>query len=346
MINGHGNNIQEYGAKIQLDFSSNIAFNHKAELILNHLKDSLHLIVNYPDPNAKELTQLIAAHHGVSAPHILVTNGSAEAFYLIAHLFQNVNTAICIPAFAEYEDACKLYNHRLHFHPLSEFSLETYSAYNTVWLGNPNNPDGSFISRSVIDDHCMNSPHTHFIVDEAYAHLCNPLSLSTQGHLHKNLITVHSLTKAFAIPGLRLGYIVAHPSLISRLSEMRPPWSVNALALEAGTYIMNHYNSLYPAIDELQNESVFLQQELSQIKGMKVIESSCNFFLCELEFMSAALCKRILIEQYGILIRDASNFRGLGESHFRVSAQSRSENLKLIEALRVVLSVAEREIIL
>lgn len=343
MINGHGNNIYDFEGRIETDFSSNIAFNHRAELILDHLKDSLHLVVNYPDPNAKELTQLIAAHHGVSAPHILVTNGSAEAFYLIAHLFQNVNTAICIPAFAEYEDACKLYNHRLHFHPLSDFNLETYSAYNSVWLGNPNNPDGSFISRSIIDDHCLNSPHTHFIVDEAYAHLCNPLSLSTQGHLHKNLITVHSLTKAFAVPGLRLGYIVAHPSIIARLNEMRPPWSVNTLAIEAGVYIMNHYGELHPAIDVLQAESVFLQQELAQIKGIKVIESSCNFFLCQLEYITASSCKRTLAEKYGLLIRDASNFRGLDDSYIRIAAQSRNENIKLIKALQVILCSAETE---
>lgn len=340
MINGHGNNLHDFANKIEIDFSSNIAFNHRAELIQNHLKDALHLITNYPDPNAKELTRLVAAHHDVSTSHVLITNGSAEAFYLIAHLFQGGSTAICIPAFAEYEDACKLYNHRLHFHPVSDFTLETFPAYNTVWLGNPNNPDGTYLSRSVIEDHCQNSPHTHFVVDEAYAHLCNPLSSSSQGHQHKNLITVHSLTKAFAIPGLRLGYIIAHPSLIARLTEMRPPWSVNALALEAGLFILNHYNDIHPDIDKLQTESVFLQNELSQIKGIRVVRSSCNFFLCEMEFLPAAYCKRILAEQYGILIRDASNFRGLDESFFRIAAQSRDENIKLIKALREILSAA------
>lgn len=338
MINGHGNNLQDYGDKIRIDFSSNIAFNHRAHLIQSHLKECLHLITNYPDPNAKELTQLLAAHHGVSTSHVLITNGSAEAFYLIAHLFQGACTAICTPAFAEYEDACRLHNHRLHFHPIADFGLESFSAYNTVWLGNPNNPDGSYLSRSVIDEHCQSSPHTTFVIDEAYAHLCNPLSASSQGHVFKNLITIHSLTKAFAIPGLRLGYIIAHPSLITRLTDMRPPWSVNTLALEGGVFIMNHYDDLHPSVRELHDESLFLQQQISHLPGIRLIESSCNFFLCELENMKAAMCKQVLAEQYGILIRDASNFRGLSDSHIRIAAQSSAENRVLVQALHKILT--------
>lgn len=339
MINGHGNNLQDYGDKIKMDFSSNIAFNHSAEQIGNHLKKSMHLISNYPDPVAKELTQLLADHHHVSTSHILVTNGSAEAFYLIAHLFQGVNTAIYTPAFAEYEDACKLYNHKLSFHPLKEFDSETIAAYNTVWLGNPNNPDGTFLSRSKIDDYCQKSAHTHLIVDEAYTHLCSPLSTSLRGHIHANLITVHSLTKAFAIPGLRLGYIIAHPSLITRLAEMRPPWTVNALALEAGCYIMKNYDRLHPSLTVLQEESVFLQKSLDAIDGIKVYPSLCNFFLCELADITASECKQILIDKYGILIRDASNFRGLTINHIRIAAQSHHVNLKLIDALHEIMQL-------
>lgn len=337
MINGHGNNLQDYGDKIKMDFSSNIAFNHLAEHIQSHLKQCVHLITNYPDPMARDLTRLLAQHHGVSASQVLVTNGSAEAFYLIAHLFEGGKTAVYTPAFAEYEDACKLYKHELSFHPLTEFDSETIAAYNTVWLGNPNNPDGSFLSRSTIDVCCQRLENTYLIVDEAYTHLCSPLSTSLRGHIHANLITVHSLTKAFAIPGLRLGYVIAHSSVIARLSEMRPPWSVNALALEAGSYIMRNYESLHPLIEELQAESEYLQQKIAELSGVQVIPSACNFFLCELETMTSEACKRRLAEQFGILIRDASNFRGLTDRHIRIAAQSRENNNRLIAALKNIL---------
>lgn len=404
MINGHGNNLYDYPGKIVADFSSNIAFNHRASAIQEHLKGCLESITNYPDPSARLLTEKLARHHGVSPAHILVTNGSAEAFYLVAHLFRQAQTLICTPAFAEYEDACRVFDHRISFYPLAKLEAwllpdkiagetgaprlskasgatqtcdpsnlseasgatqaydpsapEHSCPFRTLWLGTPNNPDGRLTSPETLQAICREYPNTYVIADRAYYTLtgtpaqqplppkstitrCEAQTTPHPNHLadpHPNLLSIHSLTKAFAIPGLRLGYVVASPELISRLTQMRPPWGVNALSLEAGSYILDHYNTLMPAMEELLTESRFLQASLSQIAGLEVIPSSCNFFLCKLQHMEAAQIKEHLINQYGILIRDCSNFRGLDRTYFRISAQTRQKNESLIQAMRKILA--------
>lgn len=354
MINGHGNNLYHYKeGVIKLDFSSNIAFNNKSDLIIEQLKGNLGSIKNYPDPCVKNLSGKIAEHHKLLFENVLVANGSAEAFYLVAHFLANsstqsvsstqqitqCNTLIHTPAFAEYEDSCTLYNHNLSFAPIFTFAEENFSNFKSVWLGLPNNPDGFITNFKDVIEKCNEFASIFFIVDMAYNELCTSVSdgVCERGvcELPKNLILINSLTKSFGVPGIRLGYILACKEIIEQLSNMRPPWSVNSLSISVGEYIMDNYNELIFNRDELIGESLFLQRELGNIASIEVIPSGCNFILCRVcNGKSAAELKEFLVENFGILIRDASNFRGLGVEHFRVAAQCRESNIKLVNALR------------
>lgn len=349
MILGHGNNPFEFNKIITADFSSNVAFNHKSESLKNYLSERISCIHSYPDPETRELSERIAKHHNTEPNRILVTNGSAEAMYLIAHLTELSNTAIIIPSFSEYEDACTLYKHTINYISSQEFAELRNSPFGSVWLGNPNNPDGNVFSQNDILEKCYSNPLTVFILDEAYTHLCLEKTECFCGNsTPKNLIIIKSLTKAFAIPGLRLGYILANPDVIQRLYLMRPPWSVNTMSLIAGTYIMDHYSSLLPSANELNEESLFLQKKLSAIKGIEIKPSTCNFFLgqlvnsnaneVEIPGLTAKILKQILVDEYSILIRDASNFKGLTKYHFRIAAQNHNENIKLIEAINNIIN--------
>lgn len=334
MLHGHGNDLYDYHGKIIADFSSNIPYRNASALIVAHLADCLHLIGNYPDPNARALTHQIAAHHGVLAENVLVTNGSAEAFYLLAHLLSGRKSTVTFPAFSEYEDACKLYGHDLSFLDLKMLSNRTRFFTDTVWFALPNNPDGILTSPETIESLCRNNPKTHFIVDNAYGELCPQCRSIVPLHARCiNLISVHSLTKTFAIPGLRLGYVIAHEDIIARLQPLRTPWSVNALALEAGSFVMSNYDFLLPDSTVLCRESKRFQQQLSALSNIEVVPSPCNYFLARLKKGTAAELKKYLIEKHGILIRNADNFRGLTSQHFRLSVQSTENNLRLIEAL-------------
>jgi|AGTN01.3.fsa_nt_gi Histidinol-phosphate/aromatic aminotransferase and cobyric acid decarboxylase len=335
MLTGHGNDIYDYAGRIRGDFSSNIPYRNASPTIAEYLRSRLHLIGEYPDPLARKLTSQIATHHGISPGNVLVTNGSAEAFYLLAHLFRGKHSMIAYPAFSEYEDACRVYGHTLSFQPVRVFRENPTFASDLVWFAVPNNPDGTIVDNETIDCFCRNHPHTFFIIDAAYGELCPRCEPLTPLHaLHANLISVHSLTKTFGIPGLRLGYVIAREEVIGPLRELSTPWSVNAPALEAGSYVMENYRALLPDSAALCRESAAFQEQLNTLPQLRIIDSPCHFFLACLKRGTAAELKAFLVAHYGLLIRDASNFRGLSPQHFRLSVQDKRRNDELINGLK------------
>ncbi|OJV87997.1 MAG: hypothetical protein BGO34_13460 [Bacteroidia bacterium 44-10] len=334
MQTGHGNDIYDY-PNIRCDFSSNIPYRNASAIIADYLKDRMDNIYNYPDPDARKLASQLADFHNVSTNNILATNGSAEAFYLLAHLFQNRKSIIPYPAFSEYEDACRIYRHELSFLPVGLLQGAGHFEADTVWFGVPNNPDGTIMDNETISRFCSENPQTAFIVDAAYDASCprGESVKSLQGRF-KNLITVHSLTKTFGIPGLRLGYIVADRQIIDGIRLLRPPWSVNALALEAGSFILENWDKLLPDTASLCAESARLQQKIVVMPQFEVTASPTNFFLVKMKEGIATELKQYLVDNFGLLIRDASNFRGLTPQHFRISVQGEIWNHQLVEALK------------
>ncbi len=344
MIGGHGNNIYQYeGVSIKADFSSNIAFNNHAEQIIDQLSQHMSSLRNYPDPVATKLTAQIALLHGVDSDQVLVTNGSAEAFYLVAHYLsaecevrevRACRTAITIPSFAEYEDSCRLHNHEISFVEFSQLADLPIDQFDSLWLASPNNPDGYRVAIADIAAMAKRGEGCKIVLDRAY----NELSSDGErcGEMPENVILIESFTKLYGIPGLRLGYIVASRDVIAALTTMRPPWSVNSLSLVAGEYILSNMEALRPSCSELVGESLYLQEMVGCMEGrFRVVPSHCNFFLVEiLGAENAEQLYDYLLQEHGLLIRNASNFRGLSDKYFRVAAQERSLNDKLIEALR------------
>ncbi len=336
MLLGHGSDKYKYQEPIIADFSSNVWYQGMRESLIRHLQDKVSNIVNYPAPDAGKLSKKIADLHGLNHQNILVTNGATEAFYLLAQIHAGLNSYIVYPAFAEYEDACKIYNHKLHYMCNTDFHAETpLKQHLLVWIGNPNNPDGKVTSKENILDLCKNNPDTIFIIDEAYAELCLKFdSVIYLVNRLNNLIVVRSLTKAFAIPGIRLGYMAASARIIEKAKAVKMPWSVNMLAIEAGYFILADYYNLLPEKNTVAMESKILQKELANIPGIKIHFSDCNYFLGRIESGKACDLKKFLLKNYGLLIRDASNFRGLNESHFRIAVQSPEFNTLLANAIK------------
>ena len=335
MIEGHGSDIYKYGNKIIADFSSNVWPNGTNHLVLDHIKSKLELIKHYPEPNAESLTENLAIFLSISAKNILVTNGSAEAFYLTAQQYKKSKSLIVIPSFSEYEDACIANNHQVEYVVYEDLSERLDSSINLVWLGNPNNPNGRIIPKQVILELCNSNSDKIFIIDEAYSELCNNFeTLTAYTNQYSNLIVIQSLTKTFAIPGIRLGYIVSSEKNISAITRYKIPWSVNSIAIEAGNYIINNYQHLLPKKEELLKESRNLQEELTEIKGIEVLSSDCNFILARLRNGKAKDLKEFLVNEYGLLIRDASNFKGLNDSYFRIAAQEQKHNKLLVQGIK------------
>lgn len=341
MINGHGNNLQGIQHLLKADFSTNVFDNPQTDGLLDYLQTQIPAIRNYPDPECRSLREKLAAIFQISREHVLVTNGSTEAFYLLAHAFQQHCSAIRTPAFAEYEDACTLYQHQLVF--VDELNaLDNSTAADLVWIGNPNNPDGRYHNPHELIAFLEQNPQRLLVVDEAYIDLCaGAESVAPLVRQYPNLVVIKSFTKLFAIPGIRIGYLLAHPTIIQRLQACHMPWAVNALALKAGEYILDLPEKPIAALRRRLNESKRLQTELAQLPGLQVFPSSTNYFLCELQQATAAELKTVLLEQHGFLIRDASNFRGLGPGHFRIAAQNETINNEFIPALKAGINVLQ-----
>lgn len=334
MLSGHGDDRHRYEKNVRADFSSNVWFGGTPPELLRHLQQSLHLIGNYPEPDAAGLCREFAALHDVNPEQALAFNGSVEAFYTIALAFRKAVSAILYPAFSEYADACRMHQHIPIFFRNEETEIALDSGTNLFWIGNPNNPDGHIFSFQEVEEWLEKYPNTVFVVDEAYAAFIpefqSAISLTRS---YSNLIVVRSLTKCCAIPGLRLGFVIASVKLAERLRKFQQPWSVNALAQEAGKFLSGYLKE-HP-LDNLgiRKSSTELQQSIGQLNNFRVIPSEAPFFLVEIQSGTATELKEFLIWKHGILIRNASNFRGLNEQYFRVCARDESDNRLLITGL-------------
>ncbi|MCT4613810.1 MAG: histidinol-phosphate aminotransferase family protein [Marinifilaceae bacterium] len=332
MINGHGNELAKYNGKIKIDFSSNIVHSGTNLKIMNHLRDNLSLISNYPEPDSEKLRNSLASFHNLSSDNIITTNGSAEAFYMIANYYVNKKSTVFIPSFAEYQDACISAFHKIDY--VSSCDCKKYET-DLIWIGNPNNPNGRVLSQKQIEDLCIENKSSIIIVDEAYAELCQDFesSISLVNTLD-NLVVIKSLTKLFAIPGLRLGYIVSNSKLINKLRTKLIPWTVNSLANCVGNFIIDNYKELMPDVKPILEESSRVQSLISEIEGVKVHCSNTNYFLIEFEEKISKRLKEVLINDFGILVRDSSNFKSLDEKYIRIAVQGTKENDLLINILK------------
>lgn len=328
MITGHGDDAYQFGHKIISNFSSNVYNQFDLKNLKGFLWDNISSIHSYPEPDALTLRTLIGNKLNISPEEIGITNGATEAIYLIAQAFRGSKTAVTIPTFSEYEDACKIHEHSLYF---IESLEDIQSNTQLVWLCNPNNPTGKIYSKEYLEKAIANNPNTCFVIDQSYSGFTNQkIWTASEALKFENVILLHSLTKCYAIPGLRLGYITAQKERIERIKHYSMPWSVNQFAQLAGQYLLE--NVSYDFSDCL-SESQRVQDEFSKVADLKVYSSAMHFFICRLEKGKASDLKRYLIERYGFLIRDAANFRGLNDRYFRIAVQDKTNNNRLIKAV-------------
>jgi len=335
MIHGHGNEIHQSSHKIKADFSSNVWDNGASEEIFAALSKNIRDIKNYPEPDSYSLRNKIATYFDLMADNIIVTNGSTEAFYLIAQVFAGKKSVIICPSFAEYADACEMHHHQVDYVNNSSGWHNIRFENRVVWFANPNNPDGKTIAVSDIILLLKNNSSSVFILDEVNVELCYGVETSIPLlSEYSNLIIVRSFTKAFSIPGLRLGYMLSSEKIIAKIKSCIMPWNVNSLAMTAGIYIMEHYERLLPDKEIIRTESAGLQKEIGKSKKMKVYPSACNFFMVQSLSLPAYDLKEFLLREYGLLIRDASNFKELDPSFFRISVQKPEMNKLLIKGIK------------
>ncbi len=333
MIEGHGDDIYRYDDLVKMNFSSNIYQHADLSMLKEHLMEHFDIVNNYPEPQPRSLEKLIALKEGISPECVMVTNGATEAIYLIAQLFHGSASIIPQPTFSEYADACRIHRHIISYENTDD--LMQLPRDRVYWICNPNNPSGNVLMKGFMNYLVRRSPRYTFVVDQSYeAYTNEPVLVAREMNGVSNLLLLHSFSKTYGVPGLRLGYVTGFPSTIQLLRNLRHPWSVSNMAIEAGKFLIKKEMHAVPDLQEYLVEAERLRSQLRQIEGVRVFETKTNYMLCELESASATDLKSFLIHEHGILIRDCTNFYGLSNHFFRVSTQKPEENDTLIAAIR------------
>ena len=322
MIYGHGDDTYNY-RYIRMNFSSNIPSHADLSALEDYLRSRISVIRSYPEPSPRSLEEKIAHGIGRDPSEVLVASGATEAIYLIAqaaHLLSpqgGRSFTVVHPTFSEYDSACQM------------FGMREDGDGDLCWLCNPNNPTGELQDEAFV--RALAARHRLLVIDQSYEdYVLGPMPKVDD---LPNVIVLHSMTKKYGIPGLRLGYVTAPAAIIDRLRHFCRPWAVNALAIEAGMWLQDR-----PIPDNTiwLNEAQRLRVALNQLPGIHVNDTQTNFMLCTIEDHTAAELKEYLASRHGILIRDAANFRGLTPHHFRVAAQLPEENDELVRALEKI----------
>lgn len=329
-----------------IDFSVNLNPLGPPPWLAQRLADSLAELSVYPDPDYTAARESIARAEGLSSEQVRLTNGGAEAIFLAAALLakQGLRRAVVVqPTFCEYERACRHYGIDVQHLALQSGrfeldevqGLEAVRSADAVFLCRPNNPTGTLIERGQIESMLeVGKRHgTMLVVDEAFVDFVSPDErLTPLLASYDNLLLLRSMTKLYAVPGLRLGYLLGVASTVRRIAELQLPWSVNALAASLVAPLLEDHEYRGRLQDWLEIERPWLQAKLMAL-GLRVVPSRANFLL--LQDRTQAQAAPLLLEHLarsGLLARHTHNFIGLNGAWLRVAVRTRQENTQLLDA--------------
>ncbi|MEH1970215.1 threonine-phosphate decarboxylase CobD [Nostoc sp.] len=334
-----------------LDFSASISPLGPPNSAIAAIKSQIGNLKHYPDPNYSELRLALSHFHQLPPEWILPGNGSAELLTLIGReLAQLAATTLITPAFGDYYRTLKAYNANVLECPLSlvtghtlgegevPTSLLIHKEQRTkdkgLLLNNPHNPTGKLFSRDSILPYL--EQFALVVVDEAFMDFVPPneeQSLIPVVREYANLVVLRSLTKFYTLPGLRLGYAIAHPDCLAKWQLWRDPWPVNTLAAAAAIAALQDTEFQQQTWAWLPPARNQLFQGLAKIPGLQPQTSAANFLLVESQHSTSQLQQQLL-KYHQILIRDCLSFKELGDRFFRVAVRSQSDNQRLLTALK------------
>jgi len=299
-------------------------------------------LVHYPDPDCTDLIQTFAAHHGVASDEVIAGNGSTELLYLIPRVVGVSRAVIPVPSYSDYAAAARLSGLPVEKVPLRDENgfapdLPALAGIlcdtDLVFLGQPNNPTGMLFDPELLKKLAADFPRVVFVVDESFL----PFVEGTQSLMigrPPNVIVLISLTKFYAIPGMRLGMAVADRHVIAGMKKYLPPWTVNSLAQAAGTAALQDADYAMRSRSLVASERRWMHNELENIRGLKVYPGYANFLLVRTDRSgSDATTLADALLSTGIAIRLCDNFDGLDRRYFRMAVRTREDNARLLAEL-------------
>ncbi|AFL99670.1 MULTISPECIES: histidinol-phosphate transaminase [Desulfitobacterium] len=373
----HGGNLLEasvqYGRQNFIDLSANINPFGPPQGVWEALQKGIKSITHYPDPKYRRLRGRMAEYYALTDEEILLGNGAGELIFLILHGLRPRKVLIPQPAFSEYGRAALACGAEVSkmilgvegWGALSFQNEETYRKWEQalaenelVFINSPHNPTGSALTKKQFEV-ILNLALKHktwVVLDESFVDFMEDrIRWSGREYLRRypNLLVLYSLTKFYAIPGLRLGAVFAAPKLLNRLQEQRDPWAVNCLAEEAGIAALAdaEYGKRVRFLLEESKESFYQNfaegSKEQKFLGLRLYSSKVNFALIQvlgvedsiLDLVEAERRKKIILQKLGrqgILVRDCENFQGLEGKYIRVAIKDRESMNSLLIGLKTL----------
>ncbi|MFN3681669.1 MAG: threonine-phosphate decarboxylase CobD [Nitrospira sp.] len=361
MTDVHGGNIYAVARELNcepeeiVDFSASINPLGPSPRVWKAIVAACRLVTHYPDPSGWELRQALGRQWGIDPEQIVVGNGSMELIDVIPRALQLRRLVVVHPTFSEYERAMvraggsvvAIYAKRAqdyaipidHLVQLLDSKESKTLALDSVVLCNPNSPTGRACSADEITHvaEVADRRRLWLVLDEAFADYCPEQSVLPQAASWPRVIVLRSLTKFYALPGLRVGYAVAARSVIRRLRTQVPPWSLNAIGQVAALAAVGDQAHAEKSVRFLVRERERFVSVLRAIPGCRVIPPSANYVFVELPRGWRATTVTEQLKRQGLLIRDCSSVPGASARAIRLAVRLPSENDRLVKALSAML---------
>lgn len=352
----HGGNI--YGDDTPkngwLDFSANINPFGVPESVKKAIKENIDFLEHYPEPDSQGLCKAIGKHYGIPMDTIMPGNGATELLYIFFQCVKPKRVIIPVPSFSEYERSAvgaKILVECVLLSPVDNFNLdfvaleERLQSGDCVVIGNPDNPTGRMIPKEVmlafID--FARKKNIWILIDESFMDFVQDsekYSVLQEISLEEHVFVIHSLTKFFAVPGLRLGFGAGAKSLIERLKQGRDVWNVNSFAQKAGIAALDDKEYQEKTKQWIAAEKEYFYQSIKAINGLQPMYPTVNYMLINISetgIKAPEVVKKM--RDRGILIRDCSNYLGLdNQEYIRIAIRDRKSNAIVAKAFREVFS--------
>ncbi len=337
----HGGNLANLhresgiGVKDIIDFSANLNPLGPPNWLRSIISNELWQVAHYPDPDCTELVEMISKRYGVDKGRIIPAAGATEIIHALPRAFGVKKAVIVTPTYTDYSNACQIsklaiknfsttFGDDFSFRP--EELESTLTGGELVFICTPNNPTGEVRARKEIANLAKSNPDSFFVIDESFGGFIEEFESTIELDL-PNVITIVSLTKICAIPGLRVGFGVVKESFTEKIKRLLPPWSVNHLAQRVATEALKDFDYLKqtPKVVRLwRNELI---TALKSINNIRVYEGFANYVL--LKLLKGAPDSSVLFENLlakRIAIRTCKDFHGLDSSYIRLAVRTPEEN--------------------
>jgi len=349
----HGGNVRKTARQYELDerkildFSSNINPLGPSRAAMRAAKASLRHVDRYPDPDMTELRTAIAKYFGIKTGQVVCGSGSNGLIHHIPRVFRPRKALIPVPTFTEYAAAVEAAGGEAVFFPLDErggFRIDpldmafALKGMDMAFLCNPNNPTGRLAPKSELLEivRLALRENVRLVVDEAFIDFSERESLVKEAAHSGHLICLRAFTKFFGMPGLRIGYAVCGDEAAAALRGAQEPWSVTSPAERAAIAALGDWRYIKKTRAMVEKERERLLEELRLLPGIETFPPAANFIFFKLAGIGAAELTDQLARR-SILVRDCSNFPGLGGNYVRIAVRGKRENRRLVRALRELL---------